>query len=137
MDVWPCMDVRAGRPACLQTHRLNLFCTAPLPPLTCLCKQELLNDFTCALKRKMLLHGRIYIFSAHIAFHTNLFGYVKTKVTQAAAVLPCGWCCHARDVGRCLECPPPSDRHKPRRPPARLLAPAAAAACPPSGTPPS
>jgi hypothetical protein len=34
----------------------------------------------CALRKKVLLQGRMYVFGEHVCFHCNLFGYIKTKV---------------------------------------------------------
>ncbi|KAJ9128711.1 hypothetical protein P3X46_034554 [Hevea brasiliensis] len=44
-----------------------------LPP-----EEFLINDFTCHLKRKMLLQGRLFLSARIIGFHANLFGQ-KTK----------------------------------------------------------
>ncbi|XP_021687724.2 C2 and GRAM domain-containing protein At1g03370 isoform X2 [Hevea brasiliensis] len=44
-----------------------------LPP-----EEFLINDFTCHLKRKMLLQGRLFLSARIIGFHSNLFGQ-KTK----------------------------------------------------------
>nr|KYP62815.1 Protein kinase C alpha type [Cajanus cajan] len=44
-----------------------------LPP-----EEFLINDFTCHLKRKMPLQGRLFLSSRIIGFHANLFGK-KTK----------------------------------------------------------
>ncbi|KAJ0081669.1 hypothetical protein Patl1_09653 [Pistacia atlantica] len=44
-----------------------------LPP-----EEFLINDFTCHLKRKMLLQGRLFLSARIIGFHANLFGH-KTK----------------------------------------------------------
>ncbi|KAK9671003.1 hypothetical protein RND81_12G000400 [Saponaria officinalis] len=48
----------------------KLFC---LPP-----EEFLINDFTCHLKRKMPLQGRLFLSARVIGFHANLFGH-KTK----------------------------------------------------------
>ncbi|KAF9589734.1 hypothetical protein IFM89_028643 [Coptis chinensis] len=40
-----------------------------LPP-----EEFLINDFTCRLKRKMLLQGRLFLSARIIGFHGNLFG---------------------------------------------------------------
>lgn len=39
-----------------------------------------IEDFHCALHKKILLQGRLYIFQRHICFYSNLFGFVKRKV---------------------------------------------------------
>ncbi|CAN6682982.1 unnamed protein product [Malus baccata var. baccata] len=44
-----------------------------LPP-----EEFLINDFTCHLKRKMPLQGRLFLSARIIGFHANLFGH-KTK----------------------------------------------------------
>ncbi|CAN6479695.1 unnamed protein product [Victoria cruziana] len=44
-----------------------------LPP-----EEFLINDFTCHLKRKMPLQGRLFLSARMIGFHANLFGH-KTK----------------------------------------------------------
>ncbi|KAG2684549.1 hypothetical protein I3760_10G082200 [Carya illinoinensis] len=44
-----------------------------LPP-----EEFLINDFTCHLKRKMPLQGRLFLSARIIGFHTNLFGH-QTK----------------------------------------------------------
>ncbi|KAK7387658.1 hypothetical protein VNO78_22445 [Psophocarpus tetragonolobus] len=44
-----------------------------LPP-----EEFLINDFTCHLKRKMPLQGRLFVSARVIGFHANLFGH-KTK----------------------------------------------------------
>lgn len=44
-----------------------------LPP-----EEFLINDFTCHLKRKMPLQGRLFLSARIIGFHTNMFGH-KTK----------------------------------------------------------
>lgn len=41
-------------------------------------EEFLINDFTCHLKRKMLLQGRLFLSPRIIGFHANLFGH-KTK----------------------------------------------------------
>ncbi|XP_074295148.1 C2 and GRAM domain-containing protein At1g03370-like [Silene latifolia] len=47
--------------------------------LFCLPAEEfLINDFTCHLKRKMPLQGRLFLSARVIGFHANLFGH-KTK----------------------------------------------------------
>ncbi|KAK9134086.1 hypothetical protein Scep_013614 [Stephania cephalantha] len=44
-----------------------------LPP-----EEFLINDFTCHLKRKMLLQGRVFLSARIFGFHANLFGH-RTK----------------------------------------------------------
>lgn len=45
-----------------------------------------LEDFMCALKKRMLLQGRMYVFSRHVCFSSNLFGYHKVKVIPLSEV---------------------------------------------------
>lgn len=47
--------------------------------------QSLIEDFHCALHKKILLQGRLYIFQQHICFYSNLFGFVKRKVIPLQA----------------------------------------------------
>jgi hypothetical protein len=49
--------------------------------------EALVEDFSCALKKKMLLQGRMYVFEEHICFYTNLFGYVKLKSIPLSEVV--------------------------------------------------
>ncbi|KAF6145125.1 hypothetical protein GIB67_013476 [Kingdonia uniflora] len=41
-------------------------------------EEFLINDFTCHLKRKMPLQGRLFLSARIIGFHTNLFGHKTT-----------------------------------------------------------
>ena len=34
----------------------------------------------CALYKKILLQGKMFVFDSYICFHANVFGYVKKKV---------------------------------------------------------
>ncbi|KAL4443672.1 hypothetical protein ABPG75_011409 [Micractinium tetrahymenae] len=45
-----------------------------------------LEDFMCALKKRMLLQGRMYVFSQHVCFSSTLFGYHKVKVIPLSEV---------------------------------------------------
>ncbi|KAL4447234.1 hypothetical protein ABPG77_007267 [Micractinium sp. CCAP 211/92] len=45
-----------------------------------------LEDFMCALKKRMLMQGRMYVFSRHVCFSSNLFGYHKIKVIPLSEV---------------------------------------------------
>lgn len=47
--------------------------------------ETLLDEFVCALQKRVLLQGRIYIFERHVCFSSNVFGYVKKKARHAAA----------------------------------------------------
>ena len=42
--------------------------------------EQLINDYLCALKKKVLLQGRLFVFERHLCFHASLFGYHKTKI---------------------------------------------------------
>ena len=64
-------------------HRAPAPCASPLPP----CLQHLIDDFMCALRKKVLLQGRMYLFREHVCFHCNLFGYQKTKCIPLAGVV--------------------------------------------------
>ena len=39
-----------------------------------------LDEFYCALSKRILLQGRMYIFEHHLCFYSNVFGWVKRKV---------------------------------------------------------
>jgi len=43
-------------------------------------EESLIGEFNCALKKKILLQGRLYLFEQHVCFYANVFGYVKKKV---------------------------------------------------------
>ncbi|KAG5538729.1 hypothetical protein RHGRI_019327 [Rhododendron griersonianum] len=42
--------------------------------------EVLLQDFNCALQENFLLQGHMYVFSQHICFYSNLFGFETKKV---------------------------------------------------------
>ncbi|KAK9806649.1 hypothetical protein WJX73_004041 [Symbiochloris irregularis] len=42
--------------------------------------EEYIDQFSCALKARILLQGQLYIFKHTVAFHCNIFGYVRTRV---------------------------------------------------------
>ena len=42
--------------------------------------QAPVEDFHCALQKKICLQGRLYLFQHHVCFYSNLFGFVKAKV---------------------------------------------------------
>lgn len=52
-----------------------------LPP-----DEVFMEDFMCALRKRMLLQGRMYVFSRHVCFQCNLFGYHKIKIIPLAEV---------------------------------------------------
>ncbi|KAK9863778.1 hypothetical protein WJX84_002729 [Apatococcus fuscideae] len=39
-----------------------------------------LDDFRCAIKRRILHQGHLYVFERHVCFHSNVFGYVRSTV---------------------------------------------------------
>ena len=41
--------------------------------------EPLVEEFLCALYKKILLQGRMYLFADHVCFYSNVFGYVKIK----------------------------------------------------------
>jgi hypothetical protein len=41
--------------------------------------EDLLDTFMCALKKRILLQGRMYVFSKHVCFSCSLFGYHKLE----------------------------------------------------------
>lgn len=41
--------------------------------------ERLIDDFSCAVKGKILLHGRLYISQNYVCFYSNIFGH-KTKL---------------------------------------------------------
>lgn len=41
--------------------------------------EDLLDTFMCALKKRILLQGRMYVFSKHVCFSCSLFGYHKVE----------------------------------------------------------
>ncbi|RYP89423.1 hypothetical protein DL770_004393 [Monosporascus sp. CRB-9-2] len=40
----------------------------------------LIDDFSCALQREILAHGRLYVSEGHLCFSSNIFGWVTTLV---------------------------------------------------------
>ena len=41
--------------------------------------EELLDEFLCALYKKILLQGRMYVFNNYVCFYSSVFGYQKRK----------------------------------------------------------
>lgn len=39
--------------------------------------ENVMDDFVCALQKRILLPGRLYVFEHYVCFHANVFGYVK------------------------------------------------------------
>ncbi|KAG0602713.1 hypothetical protein M758_10G035400 [Ceratodon purpureus] len=46
-----------------------------LPP-----EESLIADFNCALQKKILLQGHMYLFERYVCFYSNIFGYEKKKI---------------------------------------------------------
>ena len=42
--------------------------------------QNVMDDFVCALQKKILLQGRMYVFEHYVCFYANVFGYIKKLV---------------------------------------------------------
>ncbi|KAI1079532.1 hypothetical protein F5B20DRAFT_571020 [Whalleya microplaca] len=42
----------------------------------------LIEDYSCALQREILAHGRLYVSEGHLCFSSNIFGWVTTLVTS-------------------------------------------------------
>ena len=42
--------------------------------------QCVLDDFMCALQKRLLYQGRMFVFEHYVCFHSNLFGHKKDKV---------------------------------------------------------
>ncbi|XP_077214819.1 C2 and GRAM domain-containing protein At1g03370-like [Tasmannia lanceolata] len=67
------MEKEVGKKIHLRSHQTNsafqkLF---GLPP-----EEFLINDFTCHLKRRLPLQGRLFLSPRIIGFHTNMFGHI-------------------------------------------------------------
>ena len=45
-----------------------------LPP-----NEELIEEYNCALQRKILLQGKLYVFSSSVCFYSNVFGYITKR----------------------------------------------------------
>ena len=58
---------------CLK-HR-HWFSVGPYPQ-----DEVLVEEYLCALYKKILLQGRMYLFSNYVCFYSNVFGYQKKKV---------------------------------------------------------
>ena len=41
--------------------------------------EQLVEEYLCALYKKILLQGRMYLFTDHVCFYSNVFGYTKIK----------------------------------------------------------
>ncbi|KAL6751799.1 hypothetical protein V8C86DRAFT_646039 [Haematococcus lacustris] len=42
--------------------------------------ENLLEEYWCALRKNVLLQGRMYVFDHYLCFHSNVFGFSKKKV---------------------------------------------------------
>lgn len=49
--------------------------------------QSPVEDFHCALQKKICLQGRLYLFQQHVCFYSNLFGFAKSKVIPLQVML--------------------------------------------------
>ena len=56
-------------------------CASALP-------QNVMDDFVCALKKRILLQGRMYVFEHYVCFHSNVLGYVKNKIIPLKVLAP-------------------------------------------------
>ena len=50
--------------------------------------QNVMDDFVCALKKRILLQGRMYVFEHYVCFHSNVLGYVKNKIIPLKVLAP-------------------------------------------------
>ncbi|QDZ19061.1 hypothetical protein HOP50_02g15700 [Chloropicon primus] len=41
--------------------------------------EELVEEYNCALQRKILLQGKMYVFSCYVCFYSNVFGYITKR----------------------------------------------------------
>ena len=48
--------------------------------------EELEDEYSCALHKKILLQGRMYVFTSKVCFFSNVFGYVTKKTLDLKAV---------------------------------------------------
>jgi hypothetical protein len=49
--------------------------------------ENVMDDFVCALKKRILLQGRMYVFEHYVCFHSNVLGYVKNKIIPLKVTL--------------------------------------------------
>lgn len=54
------------------------------------CMQNVMDDFVCALQKRILLQGRLYVFEHYVCFHANVFGYVKKIIIPLKVHGACG-----------------------------------------------
>lgn len=46
----------------------------------------LLDDYSCALQRDILVHGRMYVSQEHVSFYANIFGWETIVVTPLKSI---------------------------------------------------
>lgn len=69
-----------------------------------------IEDFSCAVRRRILLHGRMWISSEHLSFRSDIFGLKTTIVLPFREIVSI----------RCAQASPPlAGRGRPGRPTAR------------------
>lgn len=49
--------------------------------------EDLLDTFMCALKKRILLQGRMYVFPKHVCFSCSLFGYHRLETIPIESIL--------------------------------------------------
>lgn len=47
----------------------------------------LIEDYSCALQREILAHGRLYVSEGHLCFSSNIFGWVTTLVMSFGEIV--------------------------------------------------
>jgi hypothetical protein len=56
--------------------------------------QNLIEDFNCALQKKILLQGHMYLFDRYVCFYSNIFGYEKKVRAPSASTKSHASHCH-------------------------------------------
>ena len=46
----------------------------------------LVDDYSCAVQKEILVHGRMYVTQEHLCFHSNIFGFETSVVIRLADV---------------------------------------------------
>ena len=49
--------------------------------------EELVEEYNCALQRKILLQGKMYVFSSYVCFYSNVFGYINFRESRSGGAL--------------------------------------------------
>jgi hypothetical protein len=49
--------------------------------------ERLLDDFSCAIKGKILLHGRLYVSQNYVCFYSNIFGHLTKIVIEFDSIV--------------------------------------------------